>query len=275
MTVVAADGQDVEPVETDELQIGVAETFDVIVAPGDRPYTIFAESLDRSGHACGTLTPRAGASAPVPALRARPLRSMTDMGMAGHGHGGHGEHVDHGSAPVGPVVAQHGPDHHGTANAAVAEVQRDRLGERGTGLESEPHRVLVYRDLRAAEPRPERPPGRTLELHLTGNMERYMWSFDGQAHSEVSGPIELARGERLRLTLVNDTMMEHPIHLHGMWMELENGHGERIPRKHTISIKPAERLSVLVDADPPGRWAFHCHLLYHMHMGMFREVRIA
>jgi FtsP/CotA-like multicopper oxidase with cupredoxin domain len=274
MTVVAADGQDVQPVETDEIQIGVAETYDVIVAPDDRAYTIFAESLDRSGYVRGTLAPRAGESAAIPRLRERPLRSMVDMGMdmAAHGDAAHAGHAE----PVaGPVVARHGPDHHGVANASVAEIQRDRLGERGIGLEDVLHRVLVYTDLRSAVPRPERPPGRELELHLTGNMERYMWSFDGQRYTEVDGQIDFRLGERLRLILVNDTMMEHPIHLHGMWMELENGHGAHIPRKHTLSVKPAERLSVLIDADAPGPWAFHCHLLYHMEMGMFRVVRVA
>ena len=277
LTVVAADGQNVAPVETDEIQIGVAETYDVIVAPQDRAYTLFAESLDRSGYARGTLAPRPGESAPVPPLRERPLRSMTDMGMDMSSHGDmhdmsdHGAHAEHAS----PALARHGPDHHGSGNASVAEVQLGRLGERGVGLEDVPHRVLVYTDLRSAGPRPERAPGRELELHLTGNMERYMWSFDGQQHHEVEAPIEFRQGERLRLTLVNDTMMEHPIHLHGMWMELENGHGEHIPRKHTLSVKPAERVSVLIDADAPGRWAFHCHLLYHMHMGMFRVVRVS
>jgi CopA family copper-resistance protein len=279
---VAADGQNVAPVETDEIQIGVAETYDVIVTPQGRPYTIFAEALDRSGYARGTLTPRPGESAPVPALRERPLRSMTDMGMDMTSHGGMHDmsapasHIDHaGMASAGPEVGRHGPDHHGSGNASVAEVQRNRLGERGVGLENVPHRVLVYTELRSARPRPERAPDRELELHLTGNMERYMWSFDGKQHHEVDAPIELRHGERLRLTMVNDTMMEHPIHLHGMWLELENGQGEHIPRKHTLAIKPAERVSVLIDADAPGRWAFHCHLLYHMHMGMFRVVRVA
>ena len=297
MTVVAADGQNVDPVETDELQIGVAETYDVIVEPRDRAYTIFAESLDRSGFARGTLAPRDGMVAAVPALRERPLRTMIDMGMdhggmemgepaaaggsaaagsAGHDHHHHPDHDpgEDAAAEVSPIVARHGPDHHGHANAGVAAVQRNRLAERGAGLEGVPHRVLVYADLRSAEPREVRPPEREIELHLTGNMERYMWSFDGRKFSEVKAPIDFRHGERLRLTLVNDTMMEHPIHLHGMWMELENGHGDRIPRKHTISIKPAERVSVLIDADAPGRWAFHCHLLYHMEMGMFRVVRV-
>ena len=298
MTVVAADGQNVDPVETDELQIGVAETYDVIVEPRDRAYTIFAESLDRSGFARGTLAPRDGMVAAVPALRERPLRTMIDMGMdhggmemgdpaaaggsaaagsAGHDHHHHPDHDpgEDAAAEVSPIVARHGPDHHGLANAGVAAVQRNRLAERGAGLEDVPHRVLVYADLRSAEPREVRPPEREIELHLTGNMERYMWSFDGRKFSEVKAPIDFRHGERLRLVLVNDTMMEHPVHLHGMFMELENGQGERLPFKHTISVKPAERLSLLVSADEPGPWAFHCHLLYHMEMGMMRVVRVA
>lgn len=301
MSVVQADGQNVVPVETDELQIGVAETFDVVVQPDeDRAYTVFAESMDRSGYARGTLAPRPGLSAPLPALRKRPLRTMTDMGMAMHGmptqdaaaqndsatgvdpHAGHAMPGDRPASPhgmgheTGPVVARHGPDRHGPGNASIAEVQRNRLGEPGTGLADVGHRVLVYTDLRRlAHDFDPRPPTRELELHLTGNMERYMWSFDGQKFSEVSGPVEFSHGERLRLILVNDTMMEHTIHLHGMWMELENGQGPHIPRKHTISVKPAERLSALVNADAPGRWAFHCHFLYHMELGMFRVVRVS
>ena len=291
MTVVQADGQNVEPVETDEFQIAVAETYDVIVQPQqDRSYTVFAESMDRSGYARGTLAPWLGMSAPVPELRERPLRTMIDMGMKigdmampgmemsgdesadRQNMGGEGRMTK----KAGSVVARHGPDGHGPGNTTVATLQRNRLGEPGTGLENVGHRVLVYTDLRRlASDFDTRPPERELELHLTGNMERYMWSFDGKKFSEVKAPIPFRFGERLRLILVNDTMMEHPIHLHGMWMELENGHGGRIPRKHTVSVKPAERLSVLISADAPGRWAFHCHLLYHMDMGMFRVVRVA
>ncbi len=236
--------------------------------------------MDRTGFARGTLAPRVGMTAEVPQLRAPPRRTMIDMGMdmeggmdgMEHGHHGHGETVA--MAGPGPVVARHGPDRHGPGAAGIAQVQRNRLSEPGTGLAGVDHRVLVYSDLKAVAPRPVRAPDRELELHLTGNMERYMWSFDGKKFSQVKGPIPFRHGERLRLILVNDTMMEHPIHLHGMWMELENGQGERIPRKHTISVKPAERVSLLVDADAPGRWAFHCHLLFHMDAGMFRVVEV-
>jgi CopA family copper-resistance protein len=305
MTVVAADGQNVHPVETDEFQIGVAETYDVIVEPGSADaYTVMAESMDRSGYTAGTLATRPGARAELPPLRERPLLTMVDMGMdmkgmdmkdmdnmampdeaaidlpgkqhEGHdmGAGGSGAAMVMQGSP-GPIVARHGPDTHGPGNISIAEVQRNRLGERGTGLAELDHRVLVYNDLqRRADDFDARTPGREIELHLTGHMERYMWSFDGKQFHEVKGPIEFYHGERLRLTMVNDTMMNHPIHLHGMWMELENGHGERIPRKHTINLMPASRVSALITADAPGRWAFHCHLLYHMDMGMFRVVRV-
>ncbi len=312
MTVVQADGQNVEPVATDEFQLGVAETLDVVVRPDDRAYTLMAESMDRSGFARGTLAPRAAMAAPVPALREPPRRTMVDMGML-HGRMGHGgmdhgsmqggsmdhgamdhgamDHaaMGHGEAPpkadhaghvmgalASPVVARHGPDHHGPGNVAVAEVQRNRLAEPGTGLEDVGHRVLTYAQLRNVVPmQDQRAPSRTYELHLTGNMERYMWSFDGREFHEVTSPIDFPFGERVRLILVNDTMMEHPIHLHGMFMELENGQGDRLPFKHTISVKPAERLSLRITANEPGRWAFHCHLLYHMEMGMFRVVRVS
>lgn len=165
----------------------------------------------------------------------------------------------------------------GTAMLPVGVAQPgSRLDQPGIGLDARERRVLVYQDLKAIAPWPDRrPPGRELELHLTGNMERYMWSFDGKKFSEVSGPIHFDKGERLRLILVNRTMMEHPIHLHGMWMELENGAGELIPRKHTLNVKPGERLSALITADAEGSWAFHCHLLYHMDAGMFRVVKVA
>ena len=170
---------------------------------------------------------------------------------------------------------KHGPDRHGKGNTMVAEFPGNRLSEPGDGLENNGRRVLVYTDLRSLSPYPDqRPPEREVELHLTGVMERYMWSFDGKKFSEVDGPVRFKYGERLRLVLVNDTMMEHPIHLHGMWMELENGADDYRPRKHTLNVKPGERLTALISADAPGNWAFHCHLLYHMDMGMFRVVSV-
>ncbi len=293
MTVVQADGQNVKPVKVDEFQIAVAETYDVIVSPEeDSAYTIFAESMDRSGYALGTLATRPGMSAPIPALRERPLRTMIDMGMPmdnmekesgmkmsnGETATAKADHHQHSSMNMnaGEIVARHGPDHHGPGNTTVAIVQRNRLGEPGTGLENVDHRVLVYTDLCSlGQKYDKKKPDREIELHLTGNMEHYMWSFDGKKFSEIKGPISFIYGERLKLTMVNDTMMEHPIHLHGMWMVLDNGNGEHNPRKHTVSVKPAERLSVEIDVDALGNWAFHCHLLYHMDAGMFRVVNVS
>jgi CopA family copper-resistance protein len=293
LSVIQSDGQNIKPVEVEEFQIAVAETYDVIVNPvQDSAYTIFAESMDRSGYALGTLATRPGMSASIPALRERPLRTMIDMGMPmdkmdnmkgmemnnSEAESSQNSHHHHGSMNMeaGEIVARHGPDHHGPGNSSVAMVERNRLGEPGTGLEDVGHRVLVYTDLRSLDRKyTKRKPDLEIELHLTGNMEHYMWSFDGKKFSEVKGPIPFKYGERVRLTMVNDTMMEHPIHLHGMWMILDNGNGEYNPRKHTISVKPAERLSVEIDADAPGNWAFHCHLLYHMEAGMFRVVNVS
>lgn len=330
MTVVQADGQNVRPVRVAEIRITPAETYDVIVEPGDRPaYALFAEALDRSGYASAMLVQRPGAVAPLPPRRKRPIRSMADMGHSPEGHAGHdmatgsappqhkqqhqqpstdhaghqppppvatssehGAHQpsprpktapDHGAhparsglAPPGsiPEPKMHGPDRHGPGNASVAMMARSRLHEPGVGLSQRDRRVLVYTDLVALEPHPDqRSPSREIELHLTGHMERFIWSIDGKKFSEAE-PIRLELGERVRITFINDTMMEHPMHLHGMWMVLENGAGTHIPRKHTIQVKPAERLSFLVTADNPGPWAFHCHILYHMEAGMFRVVRV-
>ena len=175
-----------------------------------------------------------------------------------------------GSSPV-----PHGPDTHGTGNQTVPEITRSRLHEPGTGLGNDGWRVLVYTDLKALEPFYDtRKPERELEIHITGHMERFIWSFDGKKFSDASQPIPFRYGERLRWTFVNDTMMEHPLHLHGMWMNLENGAGEHLPRKHTVNVKPAERVSVAISADARGNWAFHCHLLLHMEVGMFRIVGV-
>lgn len=272
MAVVQADGQNVEPVTVDEFRIGVAETYDVIVQPkGDRAYTVFAETLDRSGYSRGTLAPRMGMAAPLPERRKRPVRTMADMGMAHSDMAGHGAANGHGA---GEGNRRHGPDNHGPSNEMVAEMPVNRLGEPGIGLENTGHKVLTYADLWSVDAGyDQRPPGREIELHLTGNMERYVWGFDGKKYSEAE-PIPFLLGERLRLTMINDTMMEHPIHLHGMWMELDNGAGPWKPRKHTVIVKPGERLSVEITADAPGDWAFHCHLLYHMELGMFRVVSV-
>lgn len=274
LTIVQADGLDVDPVETDEFQIGVAETFDAIVVPQDQAYTIFAETNDRSGFARATLTSESGRVASVPALRPRPTLTMKDMAMdhdgGSHG-GGHGAHAHH------RTTQQH--DHAtGPGVVGLADNPVNRLNERPLGLEDVPHRVLVYADLKSLKENPDqRQPGRTIELHLTSNMERYMWSFDGMKFSEVRDPIVFREGERLRLTMVNDTMMPHPIHLHGMFFDVVTdiaGSDAYKPRKHTIVVKPGEKMSVDVTADAPGQWAFHCHLLYHMHAGMMQTVTV-
>jgi CopA family copper-resistance protein len=322
LTVVAADGQDVEPVTVDEFRIATAETYDVIVEPkDDRAYTIFAQAMDRSGYARGTLAPAAGMQAEIPPLDPRPLLTMADMGMAhdmgGMNHGGmhgemnhrdssrsapidHGSHgTDHGemnhggqrsSEQVDHAAMGHGGMQHGEAAAAApdhaprefgptvdsrAEQVSTRLDDPGVGLRDNGRRVLSYADLHTiGGPIDRRDPGREIELHLTGHMERFVWSFNGQKFSEAE-PLRFNYGERLRITLVNDSMMTHPIHLHGMWSEIETEKGEFQVRKHTVTVNPAQRISYAVTADALGRWAYHCHLLYHMEAGMFREVEVA
>ncbi len=271
LTVVAADGLDVAPVTVDELQIAVAETYDIIVTPtADAAYTIVAETIDRSGMARATLAPRAGMAAPVPPLRARPLLTMTDMGMgamAGMDHG----NIDHDmrDASLAPQVKL------GPGVQMISPMPTDRTGEPGTGLADVGHKVLTYRDLRAATRNPDtRAPSRTLELHLTGNMERYMWGFDGVAFTDARAPLPFTEGERVRITLVNDTMMNHPIHLHGHFFELVTGHGDHAPRKHTVNVMPGGLVSFDFTADALGDWAFHCHMLLHMHAGMMRIVSV-
>ena len=295
MTVVQVSGQPVEPVETEEFRIALAETYDVIVQlPDDRPYTVYAEAMDRSGFASGTLAPRAGLVGALPARRRRPTLTMGDMGMA-HGamagmensvadeHAGHDMSAMAPAAPATtlrapgtlPEQAPHTGGSHGVENGTVPESVSSRLSEPGNGLGEDGRRVLLYTDLRSLAPQADfKAPDREIELHLTGNMERFAWGIDGVPFHKAK-PIEFIHGERLRLTMVNDTMMNHPMHLHGMWMELENGHGDRIPRVHTINVKPAEKVSLLITADAPGRWAFHCHVLYHMEVGMFRIVQVS
>ncbi len=285
LEMVSVDGQDVQPVETDEFQIAPAETYDLIVRPtSDRAYSIVAESIDRSGMARGTLAPRLGMSAEVPPLRKRPVLTMADMGMGSGGHAGHGGHGGHGGGGGGGGGG--GMDHSmrdagkvgfplspGVDMIAPAPV--DRTDYPGLGLEDVGHRVLTYRDLAALAPSPDtRPPARTVEVHLTGNMERFMWSFDGKKLSENPDPIRFARDERVRVKLINDTMMTHPIHLHGHFFEIVNGKGRHQPRKHTLTVHPGGTASFDLTADEPGDWAFHCHLLFHMHAGMMRVVTV-
>lgn len=336
LTVVQADGTDVQPVEVDEFRIGVAETYDIIVTPrGDPAYTIFAQAQDRSGYARATLASRDGLMAEIPPMDPRPMRTMADMGMGGmdgmsgmdmskppktdqpapmpgmdmkngdmSGGSMAGMDMSHGQNPQSTMP---GMDMSGgsmtnmpgmqspttnvpSSNADgvdpmslkgrpavdnVAMGTNDRLREAGDGLDGNGRRVLTYAQLAALNmPMPDdMPPTRQIEFHLTGNMERWIWGFDGKKFSE-SGPIEVKLGERIRFVLINDTMMEHPIHLHGFLFQVENGQ-KQMPFKHTINVKPGERMSFVYTADTPGAWAFHCHLLYHMEMGMFRTVRVA
>jgi len=266
LTVVAADGQDIEPVTVDELRIGTAEVYDVIVQPGDAAYTIFAQSMDRSGFARGTLAPRTGMSAEVPILDAPVLLTMGDMGMNHEG-------MDHSKMSHAPL--NHAPAESGPIVDMRASMVSPKLDDPGIGLRDNGRRVLTYSDLSTlGGPIDMRDAAREIELHLTGHMERYIWSFNGEKFSDAT-PLRFSHGERLRITLVNDTMMTHPIHLHGMWSELVDPAGGFLVRKHTVVVQPAQRLSYLVTADALGSWAYHCHLLYHMEAGMFREVVVA
>ena len=352
MTVVQADGQNVRPVTVDELQMGVAETYDVIVTPGDRAYSFVSESIDRSGLGRATLAPREGMSAPVPPLRPRPILTMQDMGMSHGGMGAGGGMnngatgtMDHGAmagmqhggmagmagmdAPNAPnPAAIRGVDPSAEQNASknlwkmtgwkdppppanataagspppamtdhgdmnmrdlsiapqvkddpgvqtISPMPTDRTGEPPVGLEGLDHKVLRYRDLMALTRNPDvRAPTRSMDIHLTGNMERYMWSFDGVKMSEPAEPIPFRLNERVRVTLINDTMMPHPIHLHGHFFELVTGHGANGPRKHTVNVPPGGKMTFDVTGDAAGDWAFHCHNLYHMTAGMMRVVTV-
>lgn len=300
LTVVAADGQAVEPVEIDEFRIGLAENYDVIVRPEETAYTIFAQAMDRTGFACGTLAARTGLSAPIPHLDNPEALTMEDM-MGAMDHSAHQsasgmehagmihEHMVHGNhaaqmreataetdlSKTRAIAVRHADTEYGASVDMRVDTPRTNLDDPGVGLRQNGRRVLTYADLRsiggALDPRP---PTREIELHLTGNMQRYSWSFDGLEYGRAQ-PIHFRYGERLRVILVNDTMMTHPIHLHGMWSELETPDGKFQVRKHTLVVQPAQRLTFLVTADALGRWPWHCHLFYHMHAGMFREVVVS
>ena len=346
LTMIAADGSDIDPVTVDAFRIGVAETYDAIVTPPvAAAYTIFAQAEDRSGYARATLAPRPGMAGFVPAMDARPVRTMADMGMAMGGMkmagmaapvpAGNGmknmpgmdmSGMRHASATTPPPPADDGmrdmpgmdvsgmrhasatpppaPADNGMKDRAgidmsgmryasaappapapvhlagkpdvdnVAAHPTDRLAEAGDGLPVTGRRTLTYADLKSRVARPFVPPSRDVVFHLTGNMERWVWGFDGKKFSEA-GPVRVALGERVRFVLINDTMMEHPIHLHGFLFELENGQDGNFPLKHTVNVKPGERASFVFSADTPGHWAFHCHLLYHMETGMFRTILVA
>ncbi|MEW8327163.1 MAG: copper resistance system multicopper oxidase [Candidatus Thiodiazotropha sp.] len=323
MTVVAADGQYVEPVTVEEIRLGVAETYDVLVEPAaDTAYTLFAQDIARSGYARGTLTPHPSMTAPVPALDKVADLGHADMGMSMHHHMGHGmsaaDHSHHEmSAPMdhsqhqmtdgmdhsqhqmtggmdhsqhtmpthggkpqpdpsdfssGPV--KHAPTEYGPHVDMLSEDPQYRLDDPGVGLRNNGRRVLTYADLRSLHSTREDPdPDREIELHLTGNMGRYMWSINGVKHADAE-PLRWRLGERLRINFVNDTMMNHPMHLHGMWSDLESGDNNHLPRKHTVIVQPGSRISYRVNVDAEGGWAYHCHLLYHM-LGMFRTVIVS
>ncbi|AAM38473.1 copper resistance system multicopper oxidase [Xanthomonas citri pv. citri] len=291
MTVVAADGQYVHPVSVDELRIAAAETFDVIVEPlGQDAFTLFAQDMGRTGFACGTLAVQHGLQAPIPALDPRAILTMQDMGHgdgmdhalpAMHGAPGmlaaHGMHTmhSHDDAKAHDKAPHHSASE--TGNPLIdmrSNATAPRLDDPGVGLRDNGRRVLCYADLHSVFDDPDgREPGRDIELHLTGHMEKFAWSFDGIAFASAQ-PLQLQYGERLRIVLVNDTMMQHPIHLHGMWSDLEDAHGNFQVRKHTIDMPPGTRRTYRVRADALGRWAYHCHLLYHMEAGMMREVRV-
>ena len=297
MTVVAVDGQHVHPVTIEEFRIAAAETFDVIVTPnGQDAFTIFAQDMGRTGYVSGTLAVREGLRAPVPPVDPRPILSMADMGHGGmdgmdHSGMGHSE-MNHGSGSDKKM------DHSGHDMASMTDMQGDgmqthpasetgnplvdmqtmmptsKLDDPGIGLRDNGRKTLSYSMLRSLFEDPDgRVPGRDIELHLTGHMERFAWSFDGQPFAGAE-PLRMNYGERLRIVLVNDTMMTHPIHLHGMWSDLENDKGEFMVRKHTVDMPPGTKRSCRVRADALGHWAYHCHLLYHMEAGMMREVRV-
>jgi len=324
MTIVQADGQDVEPVTIDEFRFGPGETYDVLVQPKDDAYTIFAQSMDRSGYARGTLAPRQGLSAPVPTLDPVEWLTMADMmgamnhqGMSNEGmnhkgmgsmdmggmdhskmHGGmamdHSKHSDHkmqdmnhdAQSPLSKPSAtvRHARTEYGPSVDMRVDMPRTNLDDPGIGLRDlsekglrpQGHRVLTLADLKSIDGVLDdtRTPVKELELHLTGNMERYSWSFDGLEFGK-STPVSLRHNERVRIILQNDTMMTHPMHLHGMWSELETDQGELRVRRHTIPVQPAQRISYLTTPHDLGRWAWHCHLLFHMDAGMFREVVVS
>ena len=278
LTVVAADGQHIVPVDVDEFRIAPAETYDVIVQPDrDESCVVFAQAMDRSGHARITLAPPAGMRAPSPTLDTRALLTMDDMGHGGHAMAGGemscGANMDHSTMSM-PMQA-HPASENGNPFVDMQTMSpTPRLDDPGIGLRDNGRRVLRYADLRSLHaPQDDRAPSRTIELHLTGHMERFVWGFDGIKFSDAE-PVRLKYGERVRVVLVNDTMMEHPVHLHGMWSDLEDADGKFLVRKHTISIPPGTKRSFRVTADALGRWAFHCHMLMHMEAGMMREVRV-
>ena len=303
LTVVQVDGVNVEPVTVDEFRFGSGETYDVVVKPKNDAYTIFAQSMDRTGYASGTLAVNATLTAPIPAMDKPEWLSMTDMmgdmggmgGMQSMKHDGmqsmkgmhHGsmamDHSQHampsmmqgGSLAIPSKQARHASTEYGPSTDARVDMARTNLDDPGVGLRNNGRKVLTLADLHTiGGPLDTRGPEREIELHLTGNMERYTWSLDGLEFGK-STPVHFKYGERVRIILHNDTMMTHPMHMHGMWSELETPEGQFLARRHTIPVQPAQRISFLVTADAMGRWAWHCHLAFHMDAGMFREVLVS
>lgn len=313
LTVVQTDGVDVHPVTVDEFRFGPGETYDVIVTPKNDAYTVFAQTMDRTGYARGTLATQNGLEAPVPEVDKIQWLSMGDMmgsmSHEGHGapqataseHAGHGSmkmdhsmhgqmnhgamdhsmhggmnHADHTNPLAKPsTTVRHARTEYGVSTDMRVDMPRTNLDDPGVGLRGNGRKVLTLADLKTiGGPLDKRLPTRELEFHLTGNMERYMWSMDGVSFGG-STPVSLKYGERVRVILHNDTMMTHPMHMHGLWSELETPDGQFQVRKHTIAVQPAQRISYLVTADALGRWAWHCHLAMHMDGGMFREVVVS
>ncbi len=283
MTVVAADGNHIKPVSVDEFRIGVAETYDVIVQPKkNKAYAIFAQSIERSGYALGSLTPASSLLAKAPRMDKPQALTMADMGMAMKKNtmkSGKGMKMPMKKYRWSAMEAQKYPITKlpmakGVQSTMMAMDPKYRLEDPGVGLRKNGRRVLTYADLknRYSTAR-DRKPDREIILHLTGNMERYMWSINGIKYADAK-PLQFHYGERLRITFINDTMMNHPMHLHGMWSDLETGDDKRLVRKHTIIVQPGSKISYRVTVDAKGGWAYHCHLLYHM-AGMFRKVVVA
>ena len=260
MKVVATDGIDVSPVDIDDFRIGVAETYDVIVTPTKDAHTIFAQNIDRSGYVATTLATKKGARPAIPAMDKIEWLTMADM-MGAMGSNGYN--------------AKHAKTEYDFKSDMRVDSPRMNLDDPGINLRNIDRKVLNYSQLRSVGDEimaEQRKPTREIEIHLTGNMERYIWALDGVMFKDAA-PVNIKPGERVRITLVNDTMMNHPMHLHGMWSDLRMPSGEFQVRKHTIMVQPAQKISFDVTGEA-GRWAWHCHLLYHMEAGMFREVAV-
>ncbi len=290
MSVVQADGQNVKPVTVDEFRFGPGETYDVLIKPTKEAYTLFAQSMERTGYAKGTLAVNSFAEAPVPAMDPVEWLAMSDMmGDMSHGAGAgmamNSIHMDHGkmdhqqhnpkSLQKASTEVRHAKSEYGPSVDMRVDMPRTNLDDPGIGLRNNGRKVLTLADLHSVDGLiKQQVPEAEIELHLTGNMERYSWSFDGLEFGK-STPVHMKQNQRIRVILQNDTMMTHPMHLHGMWSDLENEQGYAQVRRHTISVQPAQRISFLTTPHDVGRWAWHCHLLFHMDAGMFREVVVS